>query len=448
MANELLTKMMPQNIEAEQAVIGAALFDKDIIPIILETLKADDFYRVDHRIIFECIIELFDKGLDIDIVTVADLLKQKGSFEETGGLDYLSFLINNVPTTSNIRSYTKIVEEKSLLRKLIRHSEVVSEMSYKASEEVEYIMGQAEKGIFDVFQNRSGRAYSHIDEILRGALERIEQIYNKDESITGIPTGFVGLDRFTAGLHNSDLIFVACRPGMGKTAFMTNIAQHVATKGNIPVVIFSLEMSREQLANRMLCSEGFIDNTKLSSGNVEDSDWSKIGEAVTILSNSPIYIDDTAGITMTEIRSKCRRLKMEKEIGLVVIDYIQLMESKRADGNRQQEISEISRSMKILAKELNVPVLCASQLSRAVEQRADKRPMLSDLRESGSIEQDADIVMFIYRDDYYNKDDSKEKNIAEISIAKHRNGSTGMFKLMWKGEYTKFTSIDSSHYEA
>ncbi len=448
MANELITKMMPQNIEAEQAVIGAALFDKDIIPVILEILKADDFYRVDHRIIFECIIELFDKGLDVDIVTVADLLKQKGSFEETGGLDYLSFLINNVPTTSNIRSYTKIVEEKSLLRKLIRHSEIVSEMSFKAAEEVEYIMGEAERGIFDIFQSRSGKAYAHIDEILRGALERIEQLYNRSEAITGIPTGFSALDKLTAGLHNSDLIFVACRPGMGKTAFITNIAQHVATKHNIPVAIFSLEMSREQLANRMLCSEGFIDNSKLSTGRLDDADWPKIGEASSILSSSPIYIDDTAGITMTEIRSKCRRMKMEKDIGLVVIDYLQLIESRRPGDNRQQEISEISRSMKILAKELNVPVLCASQLSRAVEQRENKRPMLSDLRESGSIEQDADIVMFIYRDEYYKREESESKNKAEISIAKHRNGSTGKFELMWKGEYTKFTSIDDSHYEA
>jgi replicative DNA helicase len=264
----------------------------------------------------------------------------------------------------------------------------------------------------------------------------------------GISTGFAALNRKIGGLHNSDLIFVACRPGMGKTAFITNIAQHVATKNNIPVAIFSLEMSREQLANRMLGSEGFVDLQRLSTGKLEDSDWGKLGEALSIISNSPIYIDDTAGITMTEIRSKCRRMKMEKDIGLVVIDYLQLIESGRGGDNRQQEISEISRSMKILAKELNVPVLCASQLSRKVEERGDKRPILSDLRESGSIEQDADIVMFIYRDDYYYEENSKERNIAEINIAKHRNGSTGKIKLMWSGEYTKFTSIDEAHNEA
>jgi len=358
-------------------------------------------------------------------------------------MEYLDKLVNGVPTTSNVRSYAKIVEEKALLRRLIKHSDMIADMSYKEAYEVEYIMNQAERGIFDIFQNRSGREYAHIEDVLSDALEKIEELYNNEGTITGISTGFNDLDHRTAGLHNSDLIFLACRPSMGKTAFVTNIAQYAATKQNIPVAIFSLEMSREQLANRMICSEGFIDNTKLSTGKLEDDDWAKLGDAITILSNAPIYIDDTAGITMTEIRSKCRRLKMEKDIGLVVIDYLQLIEGSKHNENRQQEISEISRSMKILAKELDVPILCAAQLSRAVEQRGDKRPILSDLRESGSIEQDADIVMFIYRDEYYNEDTEK-KNIAEISIAKHRNGSTGKFELVFLGQYTKFGNIDNA----
>lgn len=441
MANENLTKVMPQNIDAEKSVLGAALLDKDIVPVITEMLKVEDFYREDHKAIYECIIELFDKGKDIDILTVAELLKQKKVFEGTFGFEYLANLADDVPTTANVRSYAKIVEEKSMLRKLIRNSSDVSQMSYDAAHDVEYILDKAEKGIFDIFQKRSGRAFVHIEEVLRTTIEKIEELYNNHGHVSGIPTGFSLLDFKTAGLHNSDLIFIAGRPGMGKTALAINIAQHVAVKSNIPVAIFSLEMNRDQVVNRILCGEAFIDNSKMSTGKLEDSDWGKIGEALNILSNAPIYIDDTPGISMTEIRSKCRRLKLEKNVGLIIIDYLQLIQGSGKTENRQQEISEISRSLKILAKEINVPVICASQLSRAAEARTDKRPLLSDLRESGSIEQDADIVMFIYRDDYYNENSDK-KNIAEIILSKHRNGATGKIELLWMGEYTKFTNIE------
>lgn len=441
MANEILSKVMPQNIDAEKSVLGATLLDKDIVPVITEMLKAEDFYREDHKAIYECIIELFDNGKDIDILTVAELLKQKKVFEGTSGFEYLANLADDVPTTANVRSYAKIVEEKSMLRKLIHNSSDVSQMSYDAAHEVEYILDKAEKGIFDIFQKRSGRAFTHIEEVLRTTIEKIEELYNNHGHVSGIPTGFTLLDYMTAGLHNSDLIFVAGRPGMGKTALAVNIAQHVAVKSNIPVAIFSLEMSKEQIVNRILCCEALIDNSKMSSGKLEDSDWGKIGEALNILSSAPIYIDDTPGISITEIRSKCRRLKLEKNVGLIIIDHIQLVQVSGKTENRQQEISEISRSLKILAKEINVPVICASQLSRAAESRVDKRPLLSDLRESGSIEQDADIVMFIYRDDYYNENSDK-KNIAEIILSKHRNGSTGKIDLLWMGEYTKFTNIE------
>ena len=446
MSKENFSRVMPQNVNAEQSVLGAALLDKEAVPVILEILKAEDFYREDHKAVFECILDLFNRGKDIDIVTITNLLKQKGTFDEYGGIDYLESLLNSVPTTANIRSYAKIVEEKAILRKLIRASNEASDMGYEAAHDVEYILDQAEKGIFNILQKKSGQGFYHIEEVLQTAIEGIEELFQNEGVVSGIPTGFTLLDYKTAGLHNADLIFVAGRPGMGKTTLAVNIAQSIAINQKKAVAIFSLEMAKEQLVNRMLCSEAMIENDKIKTGQLADEDWGKLMEASGALSEAPIYIDDTPGVTMTEIRSKCRRLKMEKDIQLVVIDYIQLIQGAGKTENRQQEVSEISRSLKILAKELNVPVICAAQLSRAAESRSDKRPMLSDLRESGSIEQDADIVMFIYRDDYYNEE-SEKPNIAEIILAKHRNGSTGKIELLYMGPYTKFVNIDMAHAE-
>jgi replicative DNA helicase len=435
-----LGRVPPQNIEAEQSVIGSMLLDKEVIPIVTEILNGEDFYREDHREIFEAIMDLFEKAEPVDLVTVSEQLKERGSIDAVGGLEYLANLATAVPTTANARHYARIVEEKAILRKLIKTSNEISGMGYEASEEVSSILDKAEKFIFDIAQNRNSRGFTPIKDILVDTFNRLEELYNSKGSITGVPTGFADLDYKTSGLQNSDLILLAARPGMGKTAFMLNIAQYAAVHKNIPVAIFNLEMSKEQLVNRMLASEVMIDSQKMRTGKLDDDDWQKIARALGPLSEAPIYIDDTPSISVLEIRAKCRRLKLEKNLGLVVIDYLQLMQGRGRPESRQQEISEISRSLKILAKEINVPVITGSQLSRAPEARADHRPMLSDLRESGAIEQDADIVMFLYRDDYYNPG-TEEQNISEVIIAKHRNGSTGTIKLRFFGEYTKFTSL-------
>jgi replicative DNA helicase len=435
-----LGRVPPQNIEAEQSVIGSMLLDKEVIPIVTEILNGEDFYREDHREIFEAIMDLFEKAEPVDLVTVSEQLKERGSIDAVGGLEYLANLATAVPTTANARHYARIVEEKAILRKLIKTSNEISGMGYEASEEVSSILDKAEKFIFDIAQNRNSRGFTPIKDILVDTFNRLEELYNSKGSITGVPTGFADLDYKTSGLQNSDLILLAARPGMGKTAFMLNIAQYAAVHKNIPVAIFNLEMSKEQLVNRMLASEVMIDSQKMRTGKLDDDDWQKIARALGPLSEAPIYIDDTPSISVLEIRAKCRRLKLEKNLGLVVIDYLQLMQGRGRPESRQQEISEISRSLKILAKEINEPVITGSQLSRAPEARADHRPMLSDLRESGAIEQDADIVMFLYRDDYYNPG-TEEQNISEVIIAKHRNGSTGTIKLRFFGEYTKFTSL-------
>jgi len=438
-------KIPPHNIEAEQAVLGCMLLDPDVIPSVLELIKSEDFYRPDHREICEAIIDLFDKAESIDIITVSEQLSARGTLEKVGGLEYLSTIANSVPTTANAKYYTKIVEEKSLLRKLIKASAEISQMSYEASEDAIYVLDKAEKAIFDILQKRGTQGFTHIKDVLLETFNRLEELYNSKGYITGVPTGFTDLDMKLAGLQNSDLILIAARPGMGKTAMGLNIAQHAAVHKKIPVAIFSLEMSREQLVNRMLSSEVMVDSHKMRTGKLTDEDWNKIAQALGPLSDAPIFIDDTPGISVMDIRAKCRRLKLEKNLGLVVIDYLQLMQGRGKAENRQQEVSEISRSLKILAKELNVPVVTLSQLSRGPESRTDHRPMLSDLRESGAIEQDADIVMFLYRDDYYNPD-SEKKNIAEVIIAKHRHGSTGTVELRWFGEYTKFANLKRDDY--
>lgn len=436
----ILGRIPPHNIEAEQSVIGCMLLDKEIISTVTEILKSDDFYREDHREIFESIMDLFDKGEPVDIITVSEQLKVRGSLENVGGLEYLTNITTSVPTTSNARHYAKIVEEKSILRKLIKASSDIVNMGYEASDEVTYVLDRAEKNIFDILQKRNMQGFSHIKDIIVDTFNRLEELYNNNGQITGIPTGFVDLDYKTSGLHNSDLILVAARPAMGKTAFALNIAQYAAVHRHVPVAIFNLEMSKEQLVNRMLSIESMVDAQKMKTGKLEDDDWQKIARTLGPMSEAPIYIDDTPGTSIMEIRAKCRRLKLEKNLGLVVIDYLQLMQGRGKTESRQQEISEISRSLKILAKEINVPIITLSQLSRAPEARADHRPMLSDLRESGAIEQDADIVMFLYRDDYYNPDTDK-KNIAEVILAKHRSGSTGTVELVWMGQYTKFANL-------
>lgn len=435
-----LGRVPPQNIEAEQSVIGSMLLDKDVIPGILEILKSEDFYRDGHREIFEAITDLFDRGEAIDLITVSDELKQRGSLDAVGGLEYLTDMATGVPTTANARHYAKIVEEKSLLRKLIKASSEILSMGYEASEEVSIVLDKAEKSIFDILQKRNVQGFTSIKDALIDTYNRLEELYNNKTFITGVPSGFTDLDHKTAGFQNSDLILVAARPAMGKTAFALNIALYAAVNKKIPVAIFSLEMSKEQLVSRMLCSEAMVDSQKIRTGRLDDEDWKKLARATGPLSEAPIYIDDTPGTSVMEIRAKCRRLKLEKGLGLAVIDYLQLMQGRGKAENRQQEISEISRSLKILAKEINIPVIALSQLSRAPEQRTDHRPIMSDLRESGAIEQDADLIMFLYRDDYYNENTEK-KNVVEVILAKHRNGSTGTVELRWFGEYTKFVNL-------
>ncbi len=437
-----LGRIPPQSIEAEQSVIGSMLIDKEVIPVVMEVLKPEDFYRPDHKEIYDVIIELFDKAQPIDLITVSERLKLHGKLELVGGLEYLTNIATEVPTTANVKHYAKIVEEKSLLRKLIKASSDIVDLGFNASEEVSFILDKAEQNIFDILQKRSSQGFVPIKDVLVDTFNKLEELYNNKGHITGIPTGFTDLDFKTSGMHNSDLVLIAARPAMGKTAFALNLAQNAAVHSGVPVAIFSLEMSKEQLVNRMLCSEAMVDSNKMKTGQLEDNDWQKVARALGPLSEAPIFIDDTPGISITEIRAKCRRLKLEHNLGLVVIDYLQLMQgSKSRSENRQQEISEISRSLKILAKEINIPVICLSQLSRAAETRTDHRPILSDLRESGAIEQDADIVMFLYRDDYYNPETEK-KNIAEVILAKHRSGSTGTVELVWLGQYTKFANLE------
>lgn len=436
-------KIPPNDIEAEQAVLGSMLTDKDAVISAIEVLKKEDFYREDNKAIYEAMLNLYSKPEPIDIITVKDELQSMGKFDSVGGLEYLADLPEKVPTTANVEKYIKIVEEKSILRGLIKTSNELINLGYDETQEVNSVMDQAEKRVFELMQNRNQTGYSSIKDVLVDSFAQLEKLYNQKEGITGVPSGFAELDLRTTGFHDSELIILAARPAMGKTAFALNIATNAATRYNTPVAVFSLEMSKEQLVSRILCSEAMVDSSKLRTGKIEENDWVKIVDALGPLSEAEMYIDDTAGISITEIRAKCRKLKLEKNIGMVVIDYLQLIQGSgnRRSGSREQEISEISRSLKILAKELNIPVIALSQLSRAAEQRNDHRPMLSDLRESGSIEQDADIVMFLYRDDYYN-DESENKNIAEVILAKNRSGSIGTAELLWMSNYTKFANIE------
>ena len=436
-----LQKVPPHDIEAEQAVLGSMLTDKDAVVSAIEVLKEEDFYRDDNQNIYRAIMNLYSKGESIDVITTKDELTSMNKLDAVGGLEYLVSLPDKVPTTANVEKYVKIVEEKSLLRALIKSANEMINMGYAQNEEIDQIMDGAEKRIFDIMQRKSKKGYTAIKDILVDTFAELQELYNNKQHITGVASGFFDLDSKTSGFQKSDLVLIAARPAMGKTAFALNIATNAALKGNTPVVIFSLEMSQKQCTNRILCAHAMCDSQRVARGQLDDDEWSKLAIASGELSESAgIYIDDTPGITVAEIRAKCRKLKLEKDIGLIVIDYLQLVQGSGKTNSREQEIAEISRSLKILAKEIDVPVIALSQLSRAPEARQDHRPMLQDLRESGSIEQDADKVMFIYRDDYYNNQENPT-NIAEIIIAKNRSGPVGTAKLLWMSQYTKFENI-------
>lgn len=436
-----LGKVPPQDIEAEQAVVGSMLTDQDAVVAAIETLKPEDFYREDNKIIYEAILNIYNRAEPIDIITLKSELSSMGKLDAVGGLEYIAQLPDKVPTTSNVDRYIKIVEDKSMLRNLIKTANEIISLGYDQTENVEDVMDHAEKKIFDVMQKKNQKGYTSIKDILIESFTKLEELYNQKQHVTGVPTGFIELDKKTAGLHGSELILIAARPAMGKSAFALNIGTYAATRANVPVAIFSLEMSKDQIGNRILCSEALVDSNNVRTGELNDEELGKLAETSGELSQAQIFVDDTPGISVMEIRAKCRKLKLEKNIGLVIIDYLQLIQGSGKSSSREQEIAEISRSLKILAKEIDVPVIALSQLSRAVESRPDHRPMLSDLRESGSIEQDADIVMFLYRDDYYNEE-SEKKNIAEVIIAKQRAGSTGTVELAWLGNYTKFANLE------
>lgn len=442
MEEALIKRVLPHSIEAEQSVVGAMLMDKDAIVAASEIISREDFYQASYGIIFESMAELFNEGKPADLITLQERLKEKDVPEEISSLEFVRELITAVPTSANVKYYAQIVYEKAMLRRLIKLNEEIANICYVGAEPMEEILETTEKRIFELLQNRNTGDHVPIKEIVLNALDRIEKASKSKGTVTGIPTGFLDLDYKLSGLQPSDLVLIAARPSMGKTAFVLNIAQHVAFKANHSVAVFSLEMSKEQLVNRLFSLESQVDSQSLRTGNLKDSDWEKLIESAGIIGKSKLIIDDTPGISVTELRSKCRKYKLEYDLKLIIIDYLQLMSGsigKRSD-SRQQEISEISRSLKAIARELNVPVIALSQLSRAVEQRPDHRPMLSDLRESGAIEQDADVVMFIYRDDYYNKD-TDTPNQAEIIIAKQRNGPIGTVNLAWLPDYTKFANL-------
>ena len=444
MEETLIKRSMPNSLDAEQSVIGSMIMDKDAILTAMEMLTSDDFYHKQYGILFDAMIELYSKGLPVDLITLQNKLKEKEVPEEISSLSYVKELLDAVPTSANIKYYAKIVKDNSMRRRLIRLNEEIENECYAGRESVDTVMDMTEKKVFDLLSTRGGGGdYVPIRQVVMNALEKIENAAKTSGTVTGIPTGFIDLDYRTAGLQPSDLILIAARPSMGKTAFVLNIAQYVAFHEDMCTAIFSLEMSKEQLVNRLFSLESYVDAQLLRTGNLKDSDWEKLIEGAGTIGRSNLIIDDTPGISISEMRSKCRKYKMEHNLELIIIDYLQLMSGSVGGRNesRQQEISDISRSLKALARELSVPVIALSQLSRAVEQRPDHRPMLSDLRESGAIEQDADVVMFIYRDDYYNKD-TEHVNEAEIIIAKQRNGPIGTVTLTWLPQYTKFANSE------
>lgn len=440
MDEALIKRILPHSIEAEQSVIGAMIMDREAIVIASELISGEDFYSRQYGVLFEAMVELNDEGQPVDLVTLQNRLREKDVPPEVSSLEFVRELITAVPTSANIKYYANIVAEKSTLRRLIKLNEEIENTCYLGKEPLETILEDTEKKVFNLVQRRNTEEFVPIRQVVMDAMDKIEKASHNRGPVTGLATGFIDLDYRTAGMQPSDLILIAARPSMGKTAFVLNIAQHMAFKENQTVAIFSLEMSKEQLVNRLFSLESKVDSQHLRTGSLSDAEWEKLIESAGIIGKSNLIIDDTPGISIAELRSKCRKYKLEHDLKIVIIDYLQLMSGSGRSDSRQQEISDISRSLKALARELKVPVIALSQLSRAVEQRPDHRPMLSDLRESGAIEQDADVVMFIYRDDYYNKD-TDMKGIAEIIIAKQRNGPIGTINLVWLPDYTKFANM-------
>ena len=436
----LLRRVLPHSVEAEQSVIGSMIMDREAIVVASEIVTEDDFYGKQYGVLFEAMVELNNEGKPVDLVTLQDRLKEKEVPPEVSSLEFIRDLVTAVPTSANIKYYAGIVAEKATLRRLIKLNEEIANTCYIGKESLEYILEDTEKRVFDLVQRRNTGEFVPIREVVMNAMDKIEKASRNSGVVTGIPTGFIDLDYRTAGMQPSDLVLIAARPSMGKTAFVLNIAQHVAFKQNQTVAIFSLEMSKEQLVNRLFALESQVDSQNIRTGQLNDTEWEKLIETAGIIGKSNLIIDDTPGISIAELRSKCRKYKLEHNLSMIIIDYLQLMSGSGRGDSRQQEISDISRSLRAIARELSVPVLALSQLSRAVEQRPDHRPMLSDLRESGAIEQDADVVMFIYRDDYYNHD-TERKDIAEIIIAKQRNGPIGTIELAWIPKYTKFANL-------
>ena len=440
MEEALIKRVLPHSVEAEQSVIGSMIMSRDAIMAASEIITSEDFYQHQYGILFDAMLELYNEGKPVDLVTLQERLREKDVPPEISSLEFARDLLNAVPTSANVRHYAAIVQDKSMLRKMIKVTEEIANTCYLQKERTEDILEDTEKKIFDLVQRRSGGDFVPIKQVVLNALDKIEKASKNKGNVTGIPTGFIDLDYKTSGFQPSDLILIAARPSMGKTAFVLNVAQHMAFKEGQTVAIFSLEMSKEQLVNRLFSLESKVDAQLLRTGNLSDEDWAKLIEGAAVVGKSNLIIDDTPGISVGELRSKCRKFKLEQNLGIIIIDYLQLMTGSNRAESRQQEISDISRNLKAIARELGVPVVALSQLSRAVEQRPDHRPMLSDLRESGAIEQDADVVMFLYRDDYYNKDTDK-KNIAEVIIAKQRNGPIGTVELVWLPNYTKFANM-------
>jgi len=437
-----LYKVPPQNTEAEQSILGGILLDNHALNAVVEILEANDFYSEAHRRIFSAILELSDRNEPSDLITLSNILKEKKHLDSVGGASYLATLVDSVPSAANVAHYAKIVKEKSILRRLIGTATEILNKSYHAGSEVDRILDEAEHAIFEISENKIRPAFFPLKEILKDSFRTIERLYEKKELVTGVPTGFDKLDELTSGLQNAELIIVAGRPSMGKTALALNIAQHASIEAGIPVAIFSLEMAKEQLALRMLASEARVDSQRIRKGFLGESDWPKLTTAAGRLSDAPIFIDDTPAISVLEMKAKSRRLKAETGLGLVILDYLQLMKGGGNADTREQEISEISRSLKALSKELSVPVMALSQLNRKVEDRTNKRPQMADLRESGAIEQDADVIFFLYRDDVYNRsEDNPEKGTAEVIIGKQRNGPVGTVKLTFQEKYTRFDKM-------
>ncbi len=444
MEDSYVTKKQPYNSEAERSVIGSMIMDRDAIVDVMDILTKEDFYSARNGILFENMVELFKEGMAVDLITLTNRLKEKNVPDDVAGASYIAEIIAEVPTSANAKYYARIVADKSILRKIIKMSADLEKDCYLDTDDVDGLLENAESSIYNIVRQRNGaNDFKPIEKVVMDVIDQMEKVSKQNTRVTGVPTGFTDLDNMLTGLHGSELILVAARPAMGKTAFVLNIAHHVAVKKNIPVAIFSLEMSKEQLVTRMIAMDSLIDSQKIQTGQISDDEWLKVTDSADQISDAPLFIDDNSAITVADLRSKCRKLKQSNDLGLIIIDYLQLMSTNKHVESRQQFISDISRALKVLSKELDIPVIALSQLNRAVDSRPDHKPVLADLRESGAIEQDADVVMFIYRDDYYNPDTEK-KGIAEISIAKQRKGATGSVELVWLQDYTKFANKERS----